>query len=244
LRTFSDNTRVLIERGELPAARENLEAIASLTERMGKITNQLKLFVGRAQPSNACSQLARALRNATQVLQDRLRRVSFQVRTREVSRLSDAQGEEPASAANAYVPMDLTAEYPSFVVHCDSLRLEQALINLIGNALDALQPVTDPRLTVDIDVGAQAVAISVRDNGPGIDPEAMPRLFEPFFTTKAASQGLGLGLAIASSIARDCGGTLIARNEVGTGAVFVLTLRRAATLSQTAWLQSGEASSS
>lgn len=242
LRTFSDNTRVLIERGELPSARENLEAIGSLTERMGKITNQLKLFVGRAQPSNACCQPARALRNATQVLQDRLRRVSFQVRMREVSRLPDAQGEAPASATNAYVPMNLAADYPSLVVHCDSLRLEQALINLIGNALDALQTVADPRVTVDIDVGAQALAISVRDNGPGIDPEVLPRLFEPFFTTKAASQGLGLGLAIASSIARDCGGTLIARNEVGAGAVFVLTLRRAATLSQPARAQSGQAS--
>ena len=63
LRSFSDNTRVLIERGDQAAARENLEAIASLTERMGKITNQLKLFVAKARPRNARTDVARALRN-------------------------------------------------------------------------------------------------------------------------------------------------------------------------------------
>jgi two-component system C4-dicarboxylate transport sensor histidine kinase DctB len=244
LRTFSDNTRVLIERGELPAARENLEAIGSLTERMGKITNQLKLFVGRAQPTNACCDLTRALRNACGVLQDRLRRVSFEVRVREVARLPDPQSRDALGASTAYALIDLQAEYPPLIVHCDSLRLEQALINLIGNALDVLEAVTEPRLSIDIDVSEEALSVSVRDNGPGISAEALPRLFEPFFTTKAASKGLGLGLAIASSIARDCGGALIARNEPDGGAAFVLTLRRATTASQSAWQQNDAASTS
>lgn len=236
LRTFSDNTRVLIERGALPAARENLEAIGALTDRMGKITNQLKLFVGRAQPSNACSPLARALRNALQVLQERLQRVSLEVRMREVPSLPDPQlpealeGPEARREQRAYRPMDLSADHPTLVVYCDGLRLEQALINLIGNALDALEPVAAARLSidVDVDVGGDGLALAVRDNGPGIAADAMPKLFEPFFTTKGADKGLGLGLAIASSIARDCGGTLVARNEAGGGAAFVLTLRRAA----------------
>lgn len=245
LRTFSDNTRVLIERGALPAARENLEAIAALTDRMGKITNQLKLFVGRAQPSNACSPVARALRNALQVLQERLARVSLEVRIREVQRLPDPQTPEaaetvhpsqtvliaqPHGEASVYRPMDLSAEYPTLVVRCDGLRLEQALINLIGNALDALEPVAVARLSIDIDAADEALALIVRDNGPGIPLDALPRLFEPFFTTKGVGKGLGLGLAIASSIARDCGGTLVARNEANGGAAFVLTLRRVATL--------------
>lgn len=234
LRTFSDNTRVLIERGALPAARENLEAIGALTERMGKITNQLKLFVGRAQPSNACSPLARALRNALQVLQERLQRVSLEVRVREVPSLADPQlpaaseHAEPRREQLKYRPLDLNADHPALAVYCDGLRLEQALINLIGNALDALEPVAAARLSIDIDLGGDALALAVRDNGPGIPAEAMSKLFEPFFTTKGAGKGLGLGLAIASSIARDCGGSLVARNEAGGGAAFVLTLRRAA----------------
>jgi two-component system C4-dicarboxylate transport sensor histidine kinase DctB len=236
LRTFSDNTRVLIERGALPAARENLEAIGALTDRMGKITNQLKLFVGRAQPSNACSPVARALHNALQLLQERLGRVSVEVRIREVPRLPEPQAHGAADTAHrppfqreasVYRPLDLSADGAALVVYCDGLRLEQALINLIGNALDALEPVAVARLSIDIDVAADALAVIVRDNGPGIPPDALPRLFEPFFTTKGAGKGLGLGLAIASSIARDCGGTLFARNEAGGGASFVLTLRRA-----------------
>lgn len=245
LRTFSDNTRVLIERGALPAAYENLEAIGALTDRMGKITNQLKLFVGRAQPSNACTPVARALRNALQVLQERVARVSLEVRLREVRTLPDPQTQDasenqragqtsqllpplqPQRESGAYRPMDLSADAPTLVVHCDGLRLEQALINLIANALDALEPVAAARLSIDIDIAAEALAIIVRDNGPGIAPDVLPRLFEPFFTTKGAGKGLGLGLAIASSIARDCGGTLFARNEAGGGAAFVLTLRRA-----------------
>ncbi|MGN6652355.1 sensor histidine kinase [Trinickia sp.] len=243
LRTFSDNTRVLIERGALPAAHENLEAIGALTDRMGKITNQLKLFVGRAQPSNACTAVGRALRNALQLLQERLARVTLEVRIREVPRLPDSQTQEASEAqptaptpptsqaqreASAYRPLDLSADDPGLVVYCDGLRLEQTLINLIGNALDALEQVAAARLSIDIDVALDALALAVRDNGPGIPLDAMPRLFEPFFTTKGAGKGLGLGLAIASSIARDCGGTLSARNEASGGAAFVLTLRRAA----------------
>jgi two-component system C4-dicarboxylate transport sensor histidine kinase DctB len=68
--------------------------------------------------------------------------------------------------------------------------------------------------------------ISVHDNGPGIPDDVLPRLFEPFFTTKEMGQGLGLGLAISSSIARDAGGSLVARNAPDGGALFVLTLRR------------------
>lgn len=220
LRTFSDNTRVLIERGALPEAHENLQAISALTDRMGKITNQLKLFVGRAQPSNACSPVARALHNALQLLRERLQRVSVQVRIREA-------GARSPGDASEYRLLDLHAEHPALVAYCDGLRLEQVLINLIGNALDALESVNAPRLTIDVDAGSDTIAIAVRDNGPGVPADVLPRLFEPFFTTKEVGKGLGLGLAIASSIARDCGGSLVARNEAGAGAVFVLTLRRA-----------------
>jgi two-component system C4-dicarboxylate transport sensor histidine kinase DctB len=71
------------------------------------------------------------------------------------------------------------------------------------------------------------VRIAVRDNGTGIAPDALPRLFEPFYTTKEIGQGLGLGLAISSSIVREFGGQLVAGNAEGGGAEFVVTLRRA-----------------
>ena len=216
LRSFSDNTRVLLERGEHDAARENLEAIGALTERMGKITNQLKLFVGRARPKNPRANVGRALRNALGLLGKRLDGVRVELA------LVDDSAEPPVRA-----PFDPDADYPALVAQCDDLRLEQVLINLIGNALDAVVTVSAPRIGMEVDAGEHTLSISVLDNGPGIADDVMPRLFEPFFTTKEMGHGLGLGLAISSSIARDCGGTLVAHNEPGGGARFVLTLRRA-----------------
>nr|WP_245933133.1 ATP-binding protein [Caballeronia novacaledonica] len=221
LRSFSDNTRVLIERGDQAAARENLEAIASLTERMGNITNQLKLFVTKARPKNARADVARALRQVFSMLRPRMKNAVIDV----APELADGSA-------------------PVFV-RCEDLRLEQVFINLIGNALDAVASCDKPRIVVELNAHEDMIELVVRDNGPGIPADALPRLFEPFFTTKEMGQGLGLGLAISSAIARDYGGTLLARNreapivadgpEGGTqadadgsyGAEFVLTLRRA-----------------
>lgn len=214
LRGFSDNTRVLLERGDQASARENLEAIAALTERMGKITNQLKLFVGRARPRNARAPIMRALRNVVGLLQKRLQGVEV------VFTLCDA-------VSGARTPLSLTDDHPELIAHCDDLRLEQVLINLLGNALDAIAGMSAPRIAIEIEVAEANVSVMVSDNGPGIPDDVLPRLFEPFFTTKEMGQGLGLGLAISSSIARDCGGTLVARNAPDGGALFVLTLRRA-----------------
>jgi two-component system C4-dicarboxylate transport sensor histidine kinase DctB len=224
LRGFSDNTRVLLERGDQASARENLEAIAALTERMGKITNQLKLFVGRARPRSARAPLARALRNVLALLQKRLQDVEVDVS------VVDA-------AAGTRERFDPAEDHPEFVANCDDLRLEQVLINLLGNALDAAAgdpgashpaaATPAPRIEIEIEATDATLSISVHDNGPGIPDDVLPRLFEPFFTTKEMGQGLGLGLAISSSIARDAGGSLVARNAPDGGALFVLTLRRA-----------------
>ncbi|MGD1326890.1 sensor histidine kinase [Pandoraea pnomenusa] len=204
LRSFSDNTRVLLERGEHDAARENLEAIASLTDRMGKITGQLRLFAGRARRGDSEASVRRALENSLMLLRGRL--AGIQVATMFADGLDDVQ------------------------VACEGLRLEQVLINLVGNAIDAVLTVSGthapPSIWIDVDADAQWVRIYVRDNGPGISEAHMPRLFEPFFSTKEGGQGMGLGLAISSSIAQENGGQLVARNVPGGGAEFLVTLRR------------------
>ncbi|MFP3564006.1 ATP-binding protein [Paraburkholderia sp. SIMBA_030] len=213
LRGFSDNTRVLLERGDQASARDNLEAIAALTERMGKITNQLKLFVGRARPRNARAPIVRALRNVIALLQQRLQSVEVEFA------LLDA-------GTGTRTFLTLADDHPQLIANCDDLRLEQVLINLLGNALDATAGMTPPRISIEVEVAETTLSFVVRDNGPGLPEDVLPHLFEPFFTTKEMGQGLGLGLAISSSIARDCGGTLVARNAPGGGALFVLTLRR------------------
>lgn len=210
LRSFSDNTRVLLERGEHSAARENLEAIASLTDRMGKITGQLRLFAGRARRGDMEAPVQRALDNTLMLLRGRLEGIS--VTTSFADGLDDVQ------------------------VACEGLRLEQILINLVGNAIDAVlsvsgaadewHPHARPSIWIDVDADGSWVRIYVRDNGPGISEAHMPRLFEPFFSTKEGGQGMGLGLAISSSIAQENGGQLVARNVPGGGAEFLVTLRR------------------
>jgi two-component system C4-dicarboxylate transport sensor histidine kinase DctB len=134
---------------------------------------------------------------------------------------------DTAAAHPGRESFDVGAEHPQLMVNCDDLRLEQVLINLLGNALDAVAGLPAPHIAIDMDASDATLTITVRDNGPGIPADVLPRLFEPFFTTKEMGQGLGLGLAISSSIARDCGGSLVARNVPDGGAAFALTLRRA-----------------
>uniref|UniRef100_UPI004047B854 sensor histidine kinase n=1 Tax=Yoonia sp. TaxID=2212373 RepID=UPI004047B854 len=103
----------------------------------------------------------------------------------------------------------------------DRMRLEQVIINLLRNALDATKGVRDPSIEIILATG-ETVSLTVRDNGHGIDD--LDELFEPFYTTKQPDDGVGLGLAISSGIVNDLGGRLTARNAAGGGAVFEVQL--------------------
>uniref|UniRef100_UPI0011819180 sensor histidine kinase n=1 Tax=Vreelandella massiliensis TaxID=1816686 RepID=UPI0011819180 len=110
----------------------------------------------------------------------------------------------------------------------DLVRLEQVIVNLISNALQAMKETPAPTLTITVTADAHHVAIHVADNGPGIDEAHLGQIFEPFFTTKAPGSGLGLGLSISSRIMEDLGGKLHARNRPQGGAEFNVTLPLAA----------------
>ena len=203
LRTLSANAGRFLERGDLATARSNLERIAELADRMGQITGQLRHFARKSSGQHAPVPLCRALDNALALLDTRLRRAGAEV-------VRHCPSEEPVALA-------------------DANRLEQVLINLIGNALDAMAGQAAPRLEIGWDVDPEdgrRVRLSVRDHGPGLAAEAEARLFEPFFTTKPAGEGLGLGLAISAGIVRDFGGQLHGRNHPDGGAVFTLELPR------------------
>jgi two-component system C4-dicarboxylate transport sensor histidine kinase DctB len=107
------------------------------------------------------------------------------------------------------------------MVMADRIRLEQVIINLLRNALDATRAVAAPQIEIILTSGETATLV-VRDNGPGISD--LDKLFEPFWTTKAAGEGVGLGLAISSGIVNDLGGRLTARNGEAGGAVFEVQL--------------------
>jgi two-component system C4-dicarboxylate transport sensor histidine kinase DctB len=103
----------------------------------------------------------------------------------------------------------------------DRMRIEQVMVNLLRNALDATKTVADPQLDIILASGETAT-LTVRDNGYGI--EDLDALFEPFYTTKQPGDGVGLGLAISSGIVNELGGRLIARNAQEGGAVFEMQL--------------------
>ena len=198
LRTLSANAERFLERGDNDTARGNLARIAELVDRMGRITGQLRSFARKSSGQSAPVPLRQALDNALALLDARLRRDGAEV-------VRSALPDEP-------------------VALCDANRLEQVLVNLIGNALDAMAGQAAPRLELSWECVGQTVRLHVRDHGPGLSDEALARLFEPFFTTKAAGDGLGLGLAISAGIVRDFGGNLQGANHPDGGAVFTLEL--------------------
>src|SRR5207248_6370520 len=110
----------------------------------------------------------------------------------------------------------------------DAVKLEQVVVNLLSNAIDALRAIPPPRhLTVDTWVENAMVLVAVADNGPGVAPEIAGRLFRPFATTKGR-RGTGLGLYISRQTARDAGGDLALVPSTAGGARFVLSLPAAA----------------
>ncbi|MGN6666071.1 MAG: sensor histidine kinase, partial [Trinickia sp.] len=109
-------------------------------------------------------------------------------------------------------------------VLADANRLEQVLVNLFANALDALGGASERHLEVMVEDDGYVTVIRVRDTGTGLPEAVRARLFEPFFTTKEQGAGLGLGLAISAGIVREFRGALKAADRSGGGAEFSIHL--------------------
>ncbi|WP_062388032.1 sensor histidine kinase [Pseudomonas abietaniphila] len=200
LRTLSGNTVRFIERGALDTASTNLRTINDLVDRMGRITASLRAFARRGEDKGQAS-LIKAVEAALQLLAGRLENSA----------------------------LDLHQQIDDVELSIDQTRLEQILVNLIGNALDAMQAQPLPVLWLEGDLFEGRYRLRVRDNGHGIDAEARKHLFEPFFTTKPGEQGLGLGLTLSASLAAAAGGSLNAEDPAEGGTMFVLVLPLVAT---------------
>lgn len=205
LRALSDNTRRLLEMGRMNDVQANLTSIAGLTERMGRLTRQLKTFARKAPAAPGQVQLAKAVANALLLVDGRIRQERVDVVLEVAEQLRAA---------------------------CDGNRLEQVLVNLIANALDAMKGLGGPaRLEISARMAKGRVVVRVADSGPGIPDAAMKRLFEPFFSTKPAGEGLGLGLVISAQLVREFGSDLRAFHSEG-GAAFEFDLQPALELSR------------
>lgn len=190
--------RMILADGELEEARQSLVRHEELLQRMAALAGHLKTYA-RKSPGGLREtlELGAVLDKALQLLEPRLRDVEVQIRR--------------------------TPEQPAWVAG-DAIRLEQVLVNLIRNALDAMQDHPAPRLTIELELTDDHWALHIDDIGAGIDAAALPQLFDPFFTTKPVGDGLGLGLAVSYAIVRELDGDLQAANRPEGGARFTLRL--------------------
>lgn len=195
MKTYLAGARLLLTRKRPDEALSSFQRIDDLIDRMGAITRQLKSYARKGTEAFEPVDTREAVSAALSMMEP-------QLKTRQVA-----------------ITRTLPAE-PAMILG-DRLRLEQVIINLLRNALDATKTVPNPTVEVLVAVG-DTVILTVRDNGEGI--EDLDALFEPFYTTKQPGDGVGLGLAISSGIVNDLGGRLTARNGVNGGAVFEVRL--------------------
>ena len=237
IRAFADNAVTFLARGQSEPARENLNHISAASARMGTIIGQLKGFARKSGETVATVDLSQSIHASAFLLEGEFRRHAVELKIE-----IDAAGGAPLQVLG------------------DAGRIEQVLINLLKNALDALDPTQaataaaghdgapDPSVErhAEVQDPGQATShppaivrmqlrreagdavITIHDAGPGLAAHAVDRLFEPFFTTKASGKGLGLGLAISSSIVQAMNGQLSGRNHPDGGAEFTLRLPLAA----------------
>ncbi|WP_327438659.1 sensor histidine kinase [Pseudomonas donghuensis] len=195
LRTLSGNSVRFLERGALETVSTNLRTMNDLIDRMGRITASLRSFARRGEDSGKAS-LGKAVEASLQVLGNRI----------------------------AGCHLQLHSNYADQTLAIDQTRLEQILVNLIGNALDAMAAQPMPQLWLEGELQGDKYRLRVRDNGHGIDDETRKHLFEPFFTTKPGEHGLGLGLTLSASLAAAAKGSLSVEHPASGGTAFVLSL--------------------
>jgi two-component system C4-dicarboxylate transport sensor histidine kinase DctB len=195
MKTYLAGARLLLDRRRFAEAGSSFQRIDDLIERMGAITRQLKSYARKGGDAFEPVDLRDALKGGLTIMEPQMRSMR----------------------------VEITQNLPRrpVMVLADRLRLEQVIINLLRNALDAMKDNDKREIDLLIAEGDEAV-LSVRDNGHGI--EDLETLFEPFYTTKKPGEGVGLGLAISSGIVSDLGGRLTARNPDTGGAVFEIRL--------------------
>ena len=199
IRTLSANAVEFMHRGDLATAEKNLAIVGQLSEQMGGIITPLKTFARKSPAVSAAVDVAQAVASALFLFDQRLRKQN--------------------------VAVDCQIEPDFWIAWCDQNRLQQVLVNLIGNAIDAMDEQAIRCLSFAVlRLGSGQLALTVTDSGSGFTAKALEHLFEPFFTTKQPGEGLGLGLTISRDILRDFGGDLLAESAPAGGARFVILL--------------------
>jgi PAS domain S-box-containing protein len=192
---------------ELDEVRQALNRIVRDGTRAGEVVGRIRALVRKVPPRRDPLEINEAIREVIVLTQTEVQRNGVRLQTQ------------------------LSHDLP--VVPADRIQLQQVIMNLVINAVEAMSSISDRPRDLTIVSGADdvtGVIVEVKDTGPGIEPESRDRLFQSFYTTKP--DGIGMGLAISRSIVEAHGGRLAAVPNMPQGAVFRLTLPVEATLSR------------
>ena len=203
IRSYAENAEAFLERGKIDIAGQNLGRIAELARRMGRIIRNLRAFAKQESEGMTDVDLASVIAAVLEITQVRAR----------------AGG------------VDIIWDAPEtpITVRGGEVRLQQVVLNLVTNAMDAMEGQTfTQRIEIDTDRSGARVDLYVRDTGPGLsEPD---RIFDPFYSTKQVTSdgtgqdGMGLGLSISYGLVQSFGGIIRGRNHPAGGAVFTVTL--------------------
>lgn len=214
VKTYADNAATYLERNRVDEARDNVGRISQMADRMAAISKHLRNFARRPQEKIGPVSLLPVINDALAILAAKLR------------------------DRNATITFDPPSK--DVWIMGGQVRLQQVLVNLISNALDANAPGfsshsdREPEIHLTVEETSNRVRINVRDHGSGLEAETKSQIFDPFFTTKGPGEGLGLGLSISYNIIRDFGGHLLADNHPDGGAIFTIDLAAADQLTEEA----------
>ena len=195
-RNYADSAAILIDRGDSAKARENVNQIVSLIDRMATIAKHLRNVARKPDAPLQAIDLSSAVAEAAAMAEARL------------------------TAADVSLAINVPTSLP--LVKGGAVRLQQVLSNILSNAADAVETMDDRRISVFAAQANDKILLTIRDHGPGVPPAIATRIFDPFFTTKRVGSGLGLGLSISYNIMKDFGGDLRVSNEADGGAAFTL----------------------
>jgi len=201
VKVYAENAVRFLDRGETSEARGNIQRVSEMTDRMAAISNHLRNFARRPQQKLRPIPLLAAIDDAIDLMDARL------------------------TSSGASIKFD-RPENEIWIVG-GHVRLQQVVVNLLSNALDAMENNPGPIIEIGIIVQEGRCHVEVRDHGSGLPDDRRAEIFDPFFTTKSPGKGLGLGLSISYNIIKDFGGNLSTRNHAGTGAIFIIDLKLA-----------------
>jgi two-component system NtrC family sensor kinase len=201
--TYSKLLKKWIDRGQAESEKKEdalqcLDLIATESQRCGNLVKNLLTF-SRTSPMNTqLADINPVLERCVFLLQHNLDLAAIQLQLRLAEHLPRLQ--------------------------CDPAQVEQVLLALIVNAIDAMPRGGNLWLESSLTADGAGVSIAVRDDGAGIPPEILPKVFEPFVTTKDQAHGTGLGLAVSRSIVERHGGKIALHSELGKGTTVTITL--------------------